>query len=120
MRTWIGVTSLAVVTALALTAPSGLARGHNEGVRVAVVTGGGYQDALALDGLAAARKQPGVEGRAFVSPSPADDLRTLSAAARQGYDLVVVGTPAMAGASLWRRGRTRRRSSPSSESDRAR
>lgn len=93
------MTRLATVAALVLTAaPAGLGGGHARAVRVAVVTARGNRGALARDGLAAARKRLGVEGRTFVSRSPADHLRVLSAAARQGYDLVVADTPAMAGA----------------------
>jgi basic membrane protein A and related proteins len=62
--------------------------------KVALVTDiGGLDDKgfnmLANQGLKRAQKDLGVQGRVFISKSNADYVPNLSAAARQGYDLVV-------------------------------
>ena len=63
-------------------------------LKVALVTDiGGLNDkgfnALAYNGLKVAQRQYGVKGRVFISKSAADYVPNLSAAAKQGYDLVI-------------------------------
>ncbi len=88
-RAAVPAVALAVVSA----SPAGV---HGSSVKVAVVTR--HSDSLAVEGLSHARKRLGVDGRAFISKTPADDIRVLSAATQQGYDLVVAEAPSMADA----------------------
>ena len=83
----------AAVLALALAGPSEPATAETN-VEVAVVADSNGQNgvgfnALASKGLDDARSRLGVRGRIFPSKSASDYYRNLSAAARQGYDLVI-------------------------------
>jgi basic membrane protein A len=82
----------AAAVAMVATASSGAAQG--QAVRVAVVTDiGGINDkgfnSLANLGLQRAKKQLGVDGRVFITQTAADRLPNLTAAAQQGYGLVI-------------------------------
>ncbi|MER3409332.1 MAG: BMP family ABC transporter substrate-binding protein [Thermoleophilia bacterium] len=73
-------------------APAGTSRGQE--VRVAVVTDiGGLNDkgfnSLSNVGLQRAKKELGVEGRVFITQTAADRLPNLTAAAQQGYNLII-------------------------------
>jgi basic membrane protein A len=70
---------------------------------IAVVTdsvdpSGSSFNELASKGLADAKHRLGVGGRVFISRSAADYVRHLSTASRQGYDLVIASSFAMADA----------------------
>jgi basic membrane protein A and related proteins len=83
----------AAVIATGLVASSGFAA-REQAIRVAVVTDiGGLNDkgfnSLSNVGLQRAKKQLGVQGRVFISKTAADRLPNLTAAAQQGYDLVI-------------------------------
>jgi basic membrane protein A len=90
----VAVIAAAAASAVAMvaTASSGAAQG--QAVRVAVVTDiGGINDkgfnSLANLGLQRAKKQLGVDGRVFITQTAADRLPNLTAAAQQGYGLVI-------------------------------
>src|ERR671915_1991031 len=83
----------AAVIATGLVASSGFAA-REQAIRVAVVTDiGGLNDkgfnSLSNVGLQRAKKQLGVQGRVFISQTAAARLPNLTAAAQQGYNLVI-------------------------------
>jgi basic membrane protein A len=83
----------AAVAATGLAASTGTAA-QEQAVRVAVVTDiGGLNDkgfnSLSNAGLQRAKKQLGVQGRVFISRTAADRIPNLTAAAQQGYNLVI-------------------------------
>jgi basic membrane protein A len=85
--------TVAAATAVSLVG-SGQAASDQQSIRVAVVTDiGGINDkgfnSLSNVGLQRAKKKLGVEGRVFISQTAAARLPNLTAAAQQGYDLVI-------------------------------
>ena len=92
--------ALVAVLVVALAVVAGLVRSSDgtaaadQDVRVAVVTDiGGINDkgfnSLANVGLQRAIRQLDVDGRVFITQTAADRLPNLTAAAQQGYDLVI-------------------------------
>jgi basic membrane protein A len=83
----------AVATTVTLVG-SGQAAPEQDAIRVAVVTDiGGLNDkgfnSLSNAGLQRAKKQLGVQGRVFITQTAAQRIPNLTAAAQQGYDLVI-------------------------------
>ncbi|HXF97503.1 MAG TPA: BMP family ABC transporter substrate-binding protein [Gaiellaceae bacterium] len=91
--------SAAAAVATAAVAVTGLlasagAAAQGQAVRVAVVTDiGGLNDkgfnSLSYAGLQRAKRELGVEGRAFITRTAADRIPNLTAAAQQGYNLII-------------------------------
>jgi len=83
----------AAIAATGLAASTGSAA-QEQAIRVAVVTDiGGLNDkgfnSLSNVGLQRAKKQLGVEGRVFITRTAADRVPNMTAAAQQGFDLVI-------------------------------
>jgi basic membrane protein A and related proteins len=91
------VATAAIVTAVAtvgLVASAGTAADNQGAIRVAVVTDiGGLNDkgfnSLSNVGLQRAKRQLKVQGRVFITQNAADRLPNLTAAAEQGYNLII-------------------------------
>jgi basic membrane protein A len=90
----IGVVAVTALAATVSLVGSGQAASEQEAIKVAVVTDiGGLNDkgfnSLSNVGLQRAKKQLGVEGRVFITQTAAARLPNLTAAAQQGYNLVI-------------------------------
>ncbi len=90
----VGVLAAAAAATAALVATGSGGASAGQAVRVAVVTDiGGLNDkgfnSLSNVGLQRAKRELGVEGRVFITQTAADRLPNLTAAAQQGYNLII-------------------------------